>query len=100
MAAFNGPGGCKDLIGQCRALGAEGDPLEYGRNETVNEFCGAAFFTCFTSLQEAYFATGVRPLRFLINAEVYADRTYIAYPIRYFTNGSFGISSTLLRWLL
>jgi len=51
---FTKPGGCADLIAACRAAAAEGDPLGYGNNETVNELCVGATNFCFGVVQGAY----------------------------------------------
>lgn len=40
------PGGCKDLINQCRKSALEGDPGAYGNNATVNALCKKASSTC------------------------------------------------------
>lgn len=44
---FTKPGGCRDLILQCRALGEQGDPDWTGNNQTVNEACTQATQYCF-----------------------------------------------------
>ena len=51
---FTKPGGCVDLVNECRAAGLVGDPLETGANATVNEICGAATAYCFGVVQGAY----------------------------------------------
>lgn len=40
------PGGCRDLIDECRALGQASDPDYTGSNATVNELCMGAFGFC------------------------------------------------------
>jgi carboxypeptidase C (cathepsin A) len=40
------PGGCSDLLKQCRALGEQGDPSNSGSNATVNKVCMEAFSYC------------------------------------------------------
>ncbi|KIX03055.1 uncharacterized protein Z518_06605 [Rhinocladiella mackenziei CBS 650.93] len=41
------PGGCLDLMKNCRAEGLTGDPEFKGNNDTVNEICEDAFLYCF-----------------------------------------------------
>lgn len=43
---FTKPGGCRDLIEQCRELGEQGDPDWIGANQTVNEACILATDYC------------------------------------------------------
>lgn len=45
--------GCFALIDGCRALAAEGDPMSFGLNETVNEACATASMVCFGGVQGA-----------------------------------------------
>lgn len=45
--------GCLALIDECRTLAAEGDPQNFGTNETVNEACGEASQVCYFGVQEA-----------------------------------------------
>ncbi|KAH7324232.1 Alpha/Beta hydrolase protein [Stachybotrys elegans] len=52
--------GCYGLVDRCRALAAEGDPLSFGNNQTVNEACVAATQLCFVELQGAYQALSDR----------------------------------------
>ncbi|KAJ5602725.1 hypothetical protein N7537_005681 [Penicillium hordei] len=54
MDAWSRPGGCKDLITNCRALAAEGDPQMYGNNETVNKACHNADRFCSNNVEGAY----------------------------------------------
>lgn len=54
MYAWSRPGGCKDLIVQCRALAAEGDPQMYGNNETVNKACHDASDLCSNNVEGVY----------------------------------------------
>ena len=44
---FTKPGGCRDLILQCRLLGEQGDPSWSGNNKTVNEACQLATQFCY-----------------------------------------------------
>jgi hypothetical protein len=48
------PGGCADLVKQCRALSREGDPAQMGTNDTVNQACSDASTYCFQYVQGAY----------------------------------------------
>ncbi|OQD88259.1 hypothetical protein PENANT_c004G06366 [Penicillium antarcticum] len=54
MHAWSRPGGCKDLITECRALAAEGDPQMYGTNQTVNKACQKADSFCSNSVEGVY----------------------------------------------
>ncbi|KZF22817.1 putative carboxypeptidase S1 [Xylona heveae TC161] len=51
---FERPGGCKDLIIECRALAAEGDPTNQGNNVTVNDACMLADMTCENLVEGGY----------------------------------------------
>jgi hypothetical protein len=51
---FTKPGGCRELILQCRALAAQGDPEYGGANATVNEACVGATGFCAAFVQGAY----------------------------------------------
>lgn len=54
------PGGCNDLIRQCRALAAIGDPEYSGSNATVNAACVLATEDCALNVLGGYDAvTGV-----------------------------------------
>jgi hypothetical protein len=55
---YTKPGGCRDLIQQCRALGDLSDPGEVGMNETVNELCASATGYCYLYVLGAYDASG------------------------------------------
>ena len=52
------PGGCRDLIQQCRELGELSDPDEMGLNETVNDLCATATRYCYLNVLGAYDASG------------------------------------------
>ncbi|CAJ2503139.1 Uu.00g105330.m01.CDS01 [Anthostomella pinea] len=52
--------GCYALIDNCRALAAEGDPLSFGNNQTVNEACVAATNVCWGVVQGTYGALSDR----------------------------------------
>ncbi|KAF7175275.1 hypothetical protein CNMCM7691_007315 [Aspergillus felis] len=54
MNAWSKPGGCKDLIVECRELAAEGDPSMSGRNETVNTACRKANDYCNNQVEGPY----------------------------------------------
>lgn len=41
-----GPGGCQDLINECRSLAQLSDPDYTGSNATINELCMEAFAFC------------------------------------------------------
>lgn len=49
------PEGCRDLILTCRALAREGDPMEFGNNETVNTACMQADQFCSNQIEGVYF---------------------------------------------
>ncbi|KAJ5663381.1 Carboxypeptidase S1 [Penicillium longicatenatum] len=54
LHAWSKPGGCKDLITECRVLAAEGDPQMYGNNETVNKACQKANTFCSNNVEGPY----------------------------------------------
>ncbi|KAL2854636.1 Alpha/Beta hydrolase protein [Aspergillus pseudodeflectus] len=54
MEAWSKPGGCKDLISECRRLASEGDPHMYGNNETVNGACRKADIYCGNNVEGPY----------------------------------------------
>lgn len=54
MLNWSRPGGCKDQIKHCRALAAEGDPMMYGNNQTVNKACQKADSLCSNNVEGAY----------------------------------------------
>jgi hypothetical protein len=58
---FVKPGGCRDLIEQCRASGELLDPEEVGINQDVNNICSAATYYCALNVLGAYSATGRSP---------------------------------------
>jgi hypothetical protein len=60
MHNFTKPGGCRDLIEQCRALGDIGDPDNVGSNSTVNEACQLATSFCFAYVIGDLSTVGVR----------------------------------------
>lgn len=43
---ITGPGGCLDLVHECRQLQDKYDPLGLGTNKEVNEACVAATSSC------------------------------------------------------
>jgi carboxypeptidase C (cathepsin A) len=49
------PGGCKDLILTCQTLAKEGDPLEFGNNDTVNAACRDASQFCSNQVEGVFF---------------------------------------------
>lgn len=51
---FTKPGGCRDLILQCRELGDAFDPDELALNSTVNQVCEEATVYCYTYVAGAY----------------------------------------------
>jgi hypothetical protein len=50
MQNFTKPGGCRDLIEECRELAEVGDPEYLGNNNTVNEACQLAQIDCFANV--------------------------------------------------
>jgi len=46
MASFSAPGGCKDLITQCRAAVQADDPDNNGHIASVNTLCSSAYKSC------------------------------------------------------
>ena len=58
MDNYTKPGGCRDLIQQCRALGELSDPDEVGLNKTVNDLCASATGYCYLNVLGAYDVSG------------------------------------------
>ncbi|KJF60508.1 carboxypeptidase S1 [Coccidioides immitis RS] len=54
------PGGCRDMINNCRQLSAEGDPYMYGNNQTVNEACMRTEQYCGEHVELLYILYGDR----------------------------------------
>ncbi len=48
--------GCNDLIDNCRALAAQGDPTGQGLNQEANTACALATMMCWLTIQDAYSA--------------------------------------------
>lgn len=57
-ASFYAPGGCQDLINQCRAAVATQDPSDQGTVSSVNSICSAAYTSCTTNVMEPYSDSG------------------------------------------
>ncbi|CZS98942.1 hypothetical protein WAI453_008461 [Rhynchosporium graminicola] len=57
-ASFSSPGGCSDLIKQCRAAVAAQDPDNEGDVAAVNGICSNAYSTCSANVIEPYFDAG------------------------------------------
>lgn len=55
---FTKPGGCRDLIQQCRDRGDLSDPDEVGLDETANALCTEATVYCYQYVLNAYDASG------------------------------------------
>lgn len=54
MHAWSKPGGCRDLITECRSLAADGDPKMYGNSGTVNVACKRANDYCANQVEGPY----------------------------------------------
>ncbi|PYI29469.1 alpha/beta-hydrolase [Aspergillus indologenus CBS 114.80] len=54
MQAWSKPGGCKDQLIECRAVGAEGDPEMHGNNQTVNRICQDADAYCIDEVKGVF----------------------------------------------
>lgn len=72
LNSFTKPGGCRDLIEQCRALGEAQDPEEIGIDQDINELCAAAILYCYQNVLGAYSATG----RSAFDMSVYSPSPY------------------------
>ncbi|KAH8801618.1 Alpha/Beta hydrolase protein [Xylogone sp. PMI_703] len=57
-ASFYAPGGCQDLVTQCRAAVAAQDPQNEGDVSTVNSICSSAYSNCLNNVVEPYFDAG------------------------------------------
>jgi carboxypeptidase C (cathepsin A) len=55
---YTKPGGCRDLIQQCRALGDLSDPDELNLNDTVNALCASATDYCYLYVVGAFDSSG------------------------------------------
>ncbi|GAQ45451.1 hypothetical protein AtubIFM56815_011274 [Aspergillus tubingensis] len=60
MDNWSKPGGCRDMIIECRDAGELGDPLMYGDNETVNGICAEASEYCSREIKSLYTNTSGR----------------------------------------
>ncbi|GKZ30320.1 hypothetical protein AbraIFM66950_008742 [Aspergillus brasiliensis] len=60
MDNWSKPGGCRDMIIECRDAGELGDPLMYGDNETVNRVCTEASTYCIQEIKSLYTNTSGR----------------------------------------
>jgi len=56
LANLTKPGGCNDLVDQCREV-ATTDSENTGANETINKACALAAQFCWEAVQGAYTAT-------------------------------------------
>lgn len=56
--SFAAPGGCKNLIQECRIAVAAQDPNHEGDVPAVNNLCATAYSTCSTKVLEPYFDAG------------------------------------------
>ncbi|KAK8069777.1 hypothetical protein PG994_006393 [Apiospora phragmitis] len=57
-ASFYVPGGCRDLIQQCRAAVAASDPDNTGAVDSVNALCSRAYTTCTDQVMLPYADSG------------------------------------------
>jgi len=57
-ASFYVPGGCKDLINQCRTAVEKLDPGSQGNVASVNTACSSAYSTCSTNVMQPYYDAG------------------------------------------
>jgi carboxypeptidase C (cathepsin A) len=57
-ASFYAPGGCQDLVTQCRAAVANQDPENHGDVETVSSICQSAYNSCNVNVLQPYFDAG------------------------------------------
>ncbi|PBP27956.1 serine carboxypeptidase [Diplocarpon rosae] len=57
-ASFSSPGGCEDLIKQCRIAASSQDPNNEGDVSAVNNICASAYSSCSTNVIEPYYDAG------------------------------------------
>lgn len=57
-ASFYAPGGCQDLINQCRVAVVTQDPEDEGDVAVVNSICASAYSSCTSNVMEPYFEAG------------------------------------------
>lgn len=58
LASFYAPGGCQDLISQCRTAVETQDPANEGDVSVVNNICSAAYTSCTNNVMNPYFDAG------------------------------------------
>jgi len=58
QASFYAPGGCKDLINQCRTAVVTQDPENEGDVAVVNTICSTAYSSCTNNVMEPYYDAG------------------------------------------
>ncbi|KAK2783313.1 hypothetical protein FQN52_000322 [Onygenales sp. PD_12] len=55
IEAYQKPGGCREMMENCRKLTREGDPNYYSNNSTVNDVCGQALNFCMDEVEGPYY---------------------------------------------
>ncbi|RKF55145.1 Carboxypeptidase S1-like protein A [Erysiphe neolycopersici] len=80
LTSFYAPGGCKDLIQQCRAAVTLHDPDNSGELDEVNKLCSTAYTSCSEKVMNAYLDAG-RSIYDIsqILPETFPPATYLEY---------------------
>lgn len=80
MQNYTKPGGCRDLIVECRAAAAKGDVDDEGNNVDVNAICGKADNYCSNYVEGAYYEVPANPRGYYDIAHLQED----PFPPEYF----------------
>lgn len=80
LTSFYTPGGCRDLIMQCRASVKMHDPTNTGNSDQVNKICLAAYDSCSDKIMSAYLEGGrsVYDISSVL-PEAFPPRTFVEY---------------------
>lgn len=93
MHTWSRPGGCKDQIKHCRALAAEGDPMMYGNNQTVNKACQKADRLCSNNVEGAYLEYADRGYYDIAhkNPDPFPPSYFLGYLNQHWVQGALGV---------
>ncbi|KAL4788087.1 Alpha/Beta hydrolase protein [Aspergillus varians] len=93
LHAWSKPGGCKDLITECRSLAAEGDPHMYGNNKTVNSACQKADAYCSNNVEGPYIVSSGRGYYDIshFDPDPYPPPYYLGYLSQHWVQDALGV---------
>lgn len=93
MHNWSRPGGCKDQIKHCRALAAEGDPMMYGNNQTVNKACQKADRLCNNNVEGVYLEYADRGYYDIAhkNPDPFPPPYFLGYLNQHWVQGALGV---------